>query len=94
MPDFAPCASYRYGSTNSTQLRHRRDLRGSLGFVPGKGYLRLTRDALSTSPGQAADVLQGHSVNGADVWATADGVSYNQVAQHLVFPDLQRIDVR
>jgi hypothetical protein len=69
------------GSLTTPQLRHRRNLRDSLGFVPENGYLRLTRDALFASPSQAADVLQGHSVNGADEWVTADGVSYNQVVK-------------
>jgi AIPR protein/Domain of unknown function (DUF4357) len=69
------------GSLTTPQLRHRRNLRDSLGFVPEHGYLRMTRDALFASPSQAADVLQGHSVNGADEWVTADGVSYNQIVK-------------
>jgi len=67
------------GSLTTPQLRHRRNLRDSLDFFPEDGYLRLTRDQLFASPSQAADVLQGHSVNGADEWATTDGRSYNQV---------------
>jgi hypothetical protein len=70
------------GSLTTPQLRHRRNLRDSLGFVPENGYLRLTCDALFASPSQAADVLQGHSVNGADEWVTAGGVSYNQVVKN------------
>jgi hypothetical protein len=71
----------RRSFVSTPQLRHRRNLRDSLGFVPEDGYLRITRDALFASPSQAADVLQGHSVNGADEWVTADGVSYNQVVK-------------
>jgi hypothetical protein len=48
-------------------------------LVPEGGHLRLTRDALFASPSQAADVLQGHSVNGPDEWFDGDGKSYNQV---------------
>lgn len=70
------------GSLTTPQLRHRRNLRDSLGFVPENGHLRVTRDVLFASPSQAADVLQGHSVNGADVWVTADGMSYNQVVKN------------
>lgn len=69
------------GSLTTPQIRHRRNLRDSLGFVPENGYLRMTRDALFASPSQAADVLQGHSVNGPDEWVTADRVSYNQVVK-------------
>jgi hypothetical protein len=72
-------AARDWDSLTTPQIRHRRNLRDSLGFVPENGYLRLTRDALFASPSQAADVLQGHSVNGADEWITADGRSYNQV---------------
>lgn len=54
-------------------------LRDSLGLVPEGGHLRLTRDALFASPSQAADVLQGHSVNGPDEWFDGNGESYNQV---------------
>jgi Domain of unknown function (DUF4357) len=68
-------------SLTTPQVLHRRNLRDSLGFVPESGYLRLTRDALFASPSQAADVLQGHSVNGADEWITAGHVSYNQVVK-------------
>jgi hypothetical protein len=32
-------------------------------------------------PSQAADVLQGQSVNGPDEWVTADDASYNQVVK-------------
>ena len=67
------------GSLTTPQLLHRRNLRDSLGFVPEDGYLRTSRDTLFASPSQAADVLQGHSVNGPDEWVTAGGVSYNQV---------------
>lgn len=74
-------AARERGSLTTPQLRHRRNLRDSLGFVPENGYLRMTRDALFASPSQAADVLQGHSVNGADEWVTADGMSYNQVVK-------------
>jgi len=68
-------------SLTTPQLRHRRNLRDSLGFVPENSYLRLTRDALFGSPSQAAGVLQGHSVNGPGQWITADGLSYNQVVK-------------
>jgi hypothetical protein len=68
-------------SLTTPQVLHRRNLRDSLGFVPENGYLRLTRDALFASPSQAADVLQGHSVNGADEWVTAGQMSYNQVVK-------------
>ena len=61
------------------QLRHRRNLRGSLGLVPSGGYLRLTRDALFESPSQAAAVMIGHSTNGPDYWIAPDGRSYNMV---------------
>jgi hypothetical protein len=67
------------GSLTTPQVRLRRNLRGSLGFVPENGHLRMTRDALFASPSQAADVLQGHSVNGASEWVTANGVNYNRV---------------
>jgi hypothetical protein len=53
-------------SLQTVQLRHRRNLRGSLGLVPSGGYLRLTRDALFESPSQAAAVMIGHSANGPD----------------------------
>jgi hypothetical protein len=69
------------GSLTTPQLRHRRNLRDSLGFVPENGHLRMTRDALFASPSQAANVLQGHSVNGPDEWVTADGISYNQIVK-------------
>ncbi|HEX3965984.1 MAG TPA: AIPR family protein [Trebonia sp.] len=72
-------AAREWGSLTTPQIRHRRNLRDSLGLVPEHGYLRLTRDALFASPSQAGDVLQGHSVNGADEWVAADGKSYNQV---------------
>jgi hypothetical protein len=75
-------AAKEQGSLTTPQLRHRRNLRDSLGFVPENGYLRMTRDALFASPSQAADVLQGHSVNGADEWVTAGGMSYNQVMKY------------
>lgn len=68
-------------SLTTPQILHRRNLRDSLGFVLEQDYLRLTRDALFASPSQAADVLQGHSVNGADEWVTADRTSYNQVVR-------------
>jgi hypothetical protein len=74
-------AARDWDSLTTPQIRHRRNLRDSLGFVPENGYLRLTRDALFASPSQAADVLQGHSVNGADEWVTADHRSYNQVVK-------------
>jgi hypothetical protein len=70
-----------WDSLTTPQIRHRRNLRDSLGFVLENGYLRLTRDVLFASPSQAADVLQGHSVNGADEWVTADNRSYNQVVR-------------
>src|ERR1700683_2515003 len=70
-----------YGSLDGAQLRYRRNLRDSLGFVPENDYLRTTRDVLFASPSQAAVVLQGHSVNGAYEWGTADGLSYNQVVK-------------
>jgi AIPR protein/Domain of unknown function (DUF4357) len=67
-------------SLQTVQLRHRRNLRGSLGLVhSGGGYLRLTRDALFESPSQAAAVMIGHSVNGPDQWIAPDGHSYNMV---------------
>jgi hypothetical protein len=71
-----------YGSLDRAQLRYRRNLRDSLGFVPENDYLRTTRDVLFASPSQAAVVLQGHSVNGAYEWGTADGLSYNQVVKN------------
>jgi Domain of unknown function (DUF4357) len=66
-------------SLTTPQLRHRRNLRGSLGLVPSGGYLRLTRDALFESPSQAAAVMIGHSANGPDQWIAPDGRSYNMV---------------
>lgn len=66
-------------SLTTPQLRHRRNLRGSLGLVPSGGYLRLTRDALFESSSQAAAVMVGHSVNGPDQWIAPDGRSYNMV---------------
>lgn len=66
-------------SLQTVQLRHRRNLRGSLGLVPSGGYLRLTRDALFESPSQAAAVMIGHSANGPDQWIAPDGRSYNMV---------------
>jgi hypothetical protein len=70
-----------WGSLTTPQIRYRRNLRNSLGLVPEQSHLRLTRDALFASPSQEADVLQGHSVNGADEWITKDGRSYNQVVK-------------
>ena len=66
-------------SLTTPQLRHRRNLRGSLGLVPSGRYLRLTRDALFESPSQAAAVMIGHSANGPDQWIAPDGRSYNMV---------------
>ena len=66
-------------SLQTPQLRHRRNLRGSLGLVPSSGYLRLTRDALFESPSQAAAVMIGHPVNGPDQWTGPDGRSYNMI---------------
>jgi hypothetical protein len=74
-------AAWDWDSLAAPQIRHRRNLRDSLGFVPENDYLRLTRDALFASPSQAAGVLLGHSVNGAYRWITADGRSYNQVVK-------------
>jgi hypothetical protein len=68
-------------SLSTLQLRHRRNLRDSLGFVKDAGFLRLTRDVLFESPSQAAGVLLGHSVNGADGWITADGMTFNQIVK-------------
>jgi hypothetical protein len=68
-------------SLSTPQLRHRRNLRDSLGFVESGEYLRLTRDVLFESPSQAAAVLLGHNVNGADGWHTAESVTYNKVMQ-------------
>jgi hypothetical protein len=64
-------------SLQTPQLRHRRNLRGSLGLVPSGGYLRLTRDVLFESTSQAAAVMIGHSANGPDQWIGPDGRSYN-----------------
>jgi hypothetical protein len=64
-------------SLTTPQLRHRRNLRGSLGLVPSSGYLRLTRDALFESPSHGAAVMIGHSVNGPDQWIAPDGRSYS-----------------
>ena len=66
-------------SLQPPQLRHRRNLRGSLGLVPSGGYLLLTRDALFESPSMAAAVMIGHPANGPDQWTTTDGRSYNKV---------------
>jgi hypothetical protein len=66
-------------SLTTPQLRHRRNLRGSLGLVPSGAYLRLTRDALFESPSQAAAVMIGHSANGPDQWTGPDGGPYNMV---------------
>jgi len=70
-----------YSSLSTTNLRHRCNLRDSLGFIESKNpsFLRLTRDALFESPSQAAAVLMGHSVNGADGWKTDKGMSYSKV---------------
>jgi hypothetical protein len=68
-------------SLTTPQLRHRRNLRGSLGLVPFRGYLRLTRDALFESPSQAAAVMIGHSANGPDQWIAPDGRSYNMLPE-------------
>ncbi len=62
-------------SLTTPQLRHRRNLRGSLGLVPSGGYLRLTRDALFESPSQAAAVMIGHSANGLAQWIALNGRS-------------------
>jgi hypothetical protein len=77
----SPAAARDWGSLTTPQIRHRRNLRDSLGFVPENGYLRLTRDTVFASPSQAADVLQGHSVNGADEWLANDGRSFNKVVK-------------
>jgi hypothetical protein len=74
-------AARDWDSLTAPQIRHRRNLRDSLGFVPENGNLRSTRDALFASPSQAAGVFQGHSVNGAYVWTTADGRSYNRLVR-------------
>jgi hypothetical protein len=66
-------------SLQTVQLRHRRNLRGSLGLVPSGGYLCLTRDALFESPSQAAAVMIGHSTNGPDQWIAPNGRSYNML---------------
>jgi hypothetical protein len=66
-------------SLTTPQLRHRRNLRGSLGLVRTGGYLRLTRDALFESSSQAAAVMIGHSANGPHQWIAADGRRYNMV---------------
>jgi hypothetical protein len=68
-------------SLSTPQLRHRGNLRNSLGFVERDGFLQLTRDMLFESPSQAAAVLLGHNVNGADGWRTTDGRTYNQVVR-------------
>jgi hypothetical protein len=70
-----------WDSLTTPQLRHRRNLRGSLGLVPSGGFLRLTRDALFESPSQAAAVMIGHSANGANEWTTLDGRTYNQITK-------------
>jgi hypothetical protein len=75
----SPAAVTDQSSLTTPQLRHRRNLRDSLGFVERDGVLRLMRDMLFESPSQAAAVLLGHAVNGADGWATKDGRTYNQV---------------
>lgn len=75
----SPASSKDWDSLTTTQRRLRNNLRDSLGLVPEGGHLRLTRDALFASPSQAADVLQGHSVNGPDEWFDGNGKSYNQV---------------
>ena len=46
------------GSLTTPQLRHRRNLRDSLGFVPENGYLRMTRDALFASPPSLSNSLE------------------------------------
>jgi AIPR protein/Domain of unknown function (DUF4357) len=70
-------------SLQTPQLRHRRNLRGSLGLVPFGGYLRLTRDALFESPSRAAGVMIGHPANGPHQWTSLDGRSYN-----VIFPSI------
>ena len=55
-------------SLTTSQLRHRRNLRSSLGLVPFGRCLHLTRDALFESPSQAAAVMIGHSANGPVQW--------------------------
>jgi hypothetical protein len=80
----SPAAARDWDSLTAPQIRYRRNLRDSLGFVPENGYLRLTCDALFASPSQAAGVLQGHSVNGAYAWVTADNKSYNQAIKREV----------
>jgi hypothetical protein len=64
-------------SLTTPQLRHRRNLRGSLGLVPSGRYLRLTRDTLFESTSQAAAVMIGHPANGPDQWIGPNGRSYN-----------------
>jgi hypothetical protein len=39
----------------------------------------LERDTLFESPSQAAAVLLGHSINGADGWTDEAGRTYNEV---------------
>lgn len=68
-------------SLTTPQFRHRRNLRDSLNFVQDGTFIRLTRDALFESPSQAAAVLLGHSVNGADGWTTRDRKTYNEVTK-------------
>jgi hypothetical protein len=66
-------------SLQTPQLRHRRNLRGSLGLVPSGAYLRLTRDAMFEAPSMAAGVMIGHPANGPDQWTAPDGRSYNMI---------------
>ena len=74
----SPASARDWDSLTTTQRRLRNNLRDSLGLVPEDGHLRLTRDALFASPSQAADGLQGHSVNGPDEWLDGNGSSLNQ----------------
>jgi hypothetical protein len=74
----SPASARDWDSLTTTQRRLRSNLRDSLGLVPEDGHLHLTRDTLFASPSQAADVLQGHSVNGPDEWFDGNGRSLNQ----------------
>jgi hypothetical protein len=73
-------------SLTTLQFRFRRNFRDSLNFVEDGTFMRLNRDALFESPSQAAAVLLGHSVNGADGWTTdgwttGDRMTYNEVTK-------------
>lgn len=78
----SPAAAKDHLSLSTRQSGLRNNLRDSARLVPHGVVLRLTSDALFDSASEAAAVLKGHSVNGTDEWAAADGTAYKYVPEN------------